>query len=116
MFLARLLMRFKRRVMYFISSFLSTIGLVSFAIFSYLSHQYNDSVYKWASLGSTCFIVFSVQLGVQTLPFLLSGELFPTDIRAICKSFSRCWTTVLLLVSLKLYPFIEHSISLPGTF
>ena len=27
----------------------------------------------------------SVQLGVQTLPLLLSGELFPADVRATCK-------------------------------
>ena len=40
---------------------------------------------RWGSLVSACILVFSVQLGVQTLPFLLSGELFPTDVRATCK-------------------------------
>ena len=34
---------------------------------------------------SSCLLVISVQLGVQTLPLLLSGELFPADVRATCK-------------------------------
>ena len=54
----------------------------------------NTSVLKWASLVSACLLVFSVQLGVQTLPLLLSGELFPADVRASCKvcflMFCRC--------------------------
>ena len=36
-----------------------------------------------------CYIVGSVQLGVQTLPYLYSSELFPTDIRAMCKVDSK---------------------------
>ena len=34
--------------------------------------------FKWASMGTACFLVFSAQLGIQTLPFLLTGELFPS--------------------------------------
>lgn len=116
LFLARLLLKFRRRVMYFISTALTVIGLTFFAIFTYLSEHSQQSAYKWLSLTTTCFIVFSVQLGVQTIPFMLSGELFPTDIRAMCKSFSRFWTTVLLMMLLKTYPYVEASLSLTGTF
>ena len=66
---------------------------------------------------ATCFLVFAAQMGVQTLPFLLSGELFASDVRAVCKGLCRGITCALLIVSLKLYPALQSSaIGLPGTF
>ena len=41
--------------------------------------------FRWLTLVSACFIVTTVQLGVQNLPFIFSGDLFPADIRVICK-------------------------------
>ena len=87
--LARLLRNFQRRSMYFVSIIMTILCLVTFSSFSYLiSHSIPSShlsLFKWASLVSACLLVFSVQLGVQTLPLLLSGELFPADVRASCK-------------------------------
>ena len=91
--LARILMTFSRRTMYFTSLILTIICLLLFSTFSYLisSHMLQDMVeggifsLQVASLLSSCLLVISVQLGVQTLPLLLSGELFPADVRATCK-------------------------------
>ena len=55
----------------------------------------------------TCLLVFAAQMGVQTLPFLLSGELFASDVRAVCKGLCRGITCALLIVSLKLYPALQ---------
>ncbi len=63
-----------------------------------------------------CLLVFAVQLGVQTLPFLLSGELFANDVRAVCKGLTRSVTCVLLIVSLKLYPVLQAALNVYGTF
>jgi len=114
--LARLLLRFRRRNMYLVSLTLSIICLLTFSLFSYLAKDSPNTIYSWGSLVAACFLVFSVQLGVQTLPLLLSGELFPTDIRATCKGLTRSWTCVLLVVSLKLFPLVETGLTLPGTF
>ena len=46
---------------------------------------YRSFIYQWGALVTACCLVFSVQLGIQTLPHLLSGELFPSDVRAFCK-------------------------------
>ena len=89
--LARLLKIYPRRSMHFLSTILTILCLIIFSIISYLiAHpdlmsSQNVSVLRWASLVSACSLVFSVQLGVQTLPLLLSGELFPADVRASCK-------------------------------
>ena len=89
--LARLLRDFPRRSMYAISLMMTSISLISFSLFSFLlpsAHllypTYITGI-KTGCLASVCLLVFSVQLGVQTLPLLLSGELFPADVRASCK-------------------------------
>merc|ERR1711936_1528772 len=94
---------------------------MGFSTFSYListSPQLVEDVFilQVASLLSSCFLVISVQLGVQTLPLLLSGELFPADVRATCKGFTRAVTCILLLLSIKLYPQLENYLNLHGTF
>merc|ERR1719341_1872523 len=81
--LARLLRSVSRRVMYFISLSLTLLCLTTFATFSHLVQSLPkegssrlESVFQWGSLVAVCLLVFSVQLGVQTLPLILSGELF----------------------------------------
>jgi hypothetical protein len=79
--------------MYFFSSFLTIAALCGFAsckaAIDKQQQQDDDSrmvfVLRWASVCVACLLVFAVQLGVQTLPFLLSGELFANDVRAVCK-------------------------------
>ena len=88
--LARILMTFSRRTMYFASLVLTILCLFLFSTFSYLISSWEGLVedvfsLQVASLFSSCLLVISVQLGVQTLPLLLSGELFPADVRATCK-------------------------------
>ena len=83
-------MTFSRRTMYFASLVLTILCLFLFSTFSYLISSWEGLVedvfsLRVASLFSSCLLVISVQLGVQTLPLLLSGELFPADVRATCK-------------------------------
>lgn len=120
--LSKLLRKFRRRFMYFLSAFLTLVSLLSFATCNLLvqNHYFEDNFYvvdlKWASLVTACLLVFSVQLGIQTLPYLLSGELFPSDIRAFCKGLTRSVACVLLVLGLKMYPVLERVIFVSGTF
>jgi len=119
--LARILMTFSRRTMYFTSLVLTIFCLFLFSTFSYLISSQSgllEDVFSLqvASLLSSCLLVISVQLGVQTLPLLLSGELFPADVRATCKGLTRAVTCILLLLSIKLYPQLESNLQLHGTF
>ena len=106
--LARILLTCSRRTMYFTSLVLTILCLLLFSTFSYLLALTQAQGQEMFSLGvgsllSSCLLVIrcalldifrtlqifspmrSVQLGVQTLPLLLSGELFPADVRATCK-------------------------------
>jgi hypothetical protein len=65
--------------MYFISCFMTIASLLAFATFNYLLLEVGglskpvSTGFKWSSLAAAGMLVFAVQLGVQTLPMLLSG-------------------------------------------
>lgn len=86
--LSKLLTKYRRRSMYLTSGVTTILALLAFAT-SYTLKEVRPEVMQWLSLASACLLVFAVQLGVQTLPNLLSGELFTADIRALCKGFTR---------------------------
>jgi len=77
--LSKLLLKYRRRTMYFISCFMTIASLLAFATFNYLLLEVGglskpvSTRFKWSSLAAAGMLVFAVQLGVQTLPMLLSG-------------------------------------------
>ena len=105
---SKLLYHYRRRAMYFFSAILTIISVLTFATCNYflsntngiLSNYWNNII-QWISLVSAGSLVFAVQLGVQTLPLLLSGELFPSDVRPMCKGIARCIQCILLVICLK---------------
>jgi hypothetical protein len=60
--------------------------------------------------------VFCLQLGIQTIPYLLSSELFPNDARARCKGLVRAISAVFSFSMLKFFPYLEDLLGLYGTF
>ena len=107
---SKLLYHYRRRSMYFFSAILTIISVLIFATCNYflsntngILSNYCNNIVQWISLISAGSLVFSVQLGVQTLPLLLSGELFPSDVRPICKGIARCIQCILLVICLKVY-------------
>lgn len=77
---------------------------------SKFSNQFSSLLSKLLSI--VCFF----KLGVQTLPYLLSGELFPSDIRSFCKGLSRSLACIFLVIGLKMFPFLERQFHVYGTF
>merc|ERR1712200_51149 len=114
--LARLLVKFKRRTLYIGSMILSVLGLLLFSFFSFLADQAGQKIFGWLSLMSMILLVAAIDLGVQGLAQLMSGEIFPSDIRVICKGIYRAILTVFVLISLKLFPSIIYTISMSATF
>ena len=60
--------------------------------------------------------VFCLQLGIQTIPYLLSSELFPNDSRARCKGIIRGISAVFSFTMLKFFPYLEDFFGLYGSF
>ena len=90
----------------FISGILTVTSLFSFATSNLIrSNEIGtkelQTAMKWGSLASSSFLVFSVQLGVQTMPNLLSGVLFPANDRSTLKGITRSIQCILLVTVLK---------------
>ena len=90
--LTSLLVKFKRRSLYLFSALATMVGLLIFGSSLFVAHnaiswglQDLKTVISWSSVVSACFLVFCVNLGVQPMPNLMSSELFPPDVRALCK-------------------------------
>ena len=92
------------------------MNLILYSSSFFLGDDKIRAILKWVSLLTACCLVFAVQLGIQTLPFLLSGELFPSDIRAFCKGITRSFACILLIGGLKMFPTLENTIGIHGTF
>ena len=65
--------------MYFTSCLMTISALVGVATFNFLLINFDfepeiSTALKWLTLTSAGMLVFAVQLGVQTLPTLMSGE------------------------------------------
>ena len=92
-------------------------------------------IFDWSSVVFGCILVFCVNLGVQPMANLMTSELFPAEVRALCKvgrqnlktetailnstlsqGVARSLTCVLIVVSLKIFPLLEQAILLFGTF
>ena len=90
--LSYLLVHFRRRSLYLASALGTILSLATFASILLLSDHLRDwdlgipqTTLSWFSLISACCLVFSVNLGVQPMPLLMSSELYPSDLRAFCK-------------------------------
>ena len=90
--LARLLVKFPRRTLYTASAAGTIFSLLLFATILFISDhlnswhiENNEDLLNWLTVMSACFLVFSVNLGVQPMPLLMSSELFPAEVRAFCK-------------------------------
>ena len=90
--LTYLLVLFRRRTMYLASAAATVLSLAVFATILLLGDHLaawhtglSQATLSWLSLAAACSLVFSVNLGVQPMPLLMSSELYPADIRAFCK-------------------------------
>ena len=92
MTLTYLLVRVKRKTMFFASAICSGFGLAMFSTILLISENgqnwgvvIRNDILSWMSLVAASLFVFSVNLGVQPLTILMSSELYPSSTRAICK-------------------------------
>ena len=90
--LASLLVRFKRRHLYLASAIATVCSLAVFGttllFATHLEHWHLEEhavIVDWSSVVFGCILVFAVNLGVQPMANLMTSELFPAEVRALCK-------------------------------
>lgn len=107
-----------RRIFLMISCFGSAIAHLVFGIFFYLktSTDVDISPVSWLPLASLIFYFIMFTMGLGPLPWTVSSELFPTNIKpfaAALVSFS-CWTTSFFVT--KFFGDLNNWLGVAGTF
>ena len=90
--LTSLLVRFKRRHLYLTSTIATICSLAVFGttllFATHWEHWHLEAhavIFEWSSVVFGCILVFCVNLGVQPMANLMTSELFPAEVRALCK-------------------------------
>lgn len=107
----------KRRTMLF-----ATIGINLFAFLSISAYVYAKShsllPFDHPVIGIILIHIhmFSIATGTVPLPFILAGELFPLEYRALAGGISILFLSSNVFFSVKTLPFLLNTIGLPGAY
>ncbi|CAL4096061.1 unnamed protein product [Meganyctiphanes norvegica] len=74
------------------------------------------SKWQWVPLMCLMGIVFSASLGVESVPWILSAEYFPTSIRAKAQSIVMVFSGFLSMFVFGLYSPMKNALTIPGLY
>lgn len=110
-----------RRVLLFISSLFVTITTLILGI--YFTIKYRTSASEellhelgFIPVGALCLFVIGYSLGLGPIPWIISSEIFPTEVKSIASSTAGTLNWFLAFILTKFYLDVSHCIGEDGTF
>ncbi|XP_044733642.1 facilitated trehalose transporter Tret1-like [Chrysoperla carnea] len=117
--LASVIDRFGRRVLLLISAIMTLIPLAMMAVYFYLQN-YTDFKYiehfRLIPLIGILSFKFAYGIGLGGIPYILSGELFPTKVKAYASSLNSIVMTAVGVLANKMYQVALKEFDYPGAF
>lgn len=107
----------KRRTLLFSSGIVCIVSYFGKAGYVYLK-QSNQLPYdsQWVPLALIGLYMFSLTVGISSIPFALSGEIFPLEFRGLGSGISILALSLNFFVAVKCFPVLNGSIGLPMTY
>ncbi|KAK0093180.1 hypothetical protein PV326_014134 [Microctonus aethiopoides] len=97
-----------RRPLLLSTTFLAALALTTSTIFYvvklYLGRKMNN--FGWILDGSVIVYEFVIALGLSPLPYMMLGELFPTNIKGIAVSLANIWASILAFFVSKMFQVV----------
>lgn len=75
-----------------------------------------DEGYSWIPITFLIASSFTASLGIRILPWILTGEVFPNEIRALASGLAATSSYIFGFLSNKTFLAVVSKITLPGTF
>nr|CAD7441640.1 unnamed protein product [Timema bartmani] len=106
-------------------TFVSTIGnglcFIVVATYAYLLGDDSSPViapnaYSWVPLIFLVGSAFLTHVGIRLLPWILIGEVYPTEVRGVASGASGSIGYIFSFVANKVYFYMRDGLTLPGTF
>ncbi|XP_017090549.2 facilitated trehalose transporter Tret1-like isoform X1 [Drosophila bipectinata] len=104
-----------RRLLLLISTLGVGVGCMAFGCFTYFGELHDLHDYTWIPFVLMIFIIYVANVGLIGLFFLVIVEVHPAKIRSVATSISVAWMSILVFVTLKLFPLLLHFWGMPYT-
>lgn len=90
--------------------------VVTIYCFLQLRHDIDLKHYSWIPTTMILIAVFSCTVGIKNIPWIMSGEVFPQNIRSIANGLVSSTFNIYSAVINKLFLYMIDSMTLGGTF
>lgn len=107
-----------RRPLVLISTIGASVALFTEGLYFYLSTCTNVDMSEFQIVPAVALISFIVvfSLGLQTIPILLLGELFPTDVKAFALSLADVYFSIIASIIAKFFQFMKDDFGMHVPF
>ncbi|KZC14029.1 PREDICTED: monosaccharide-sensing protein 2-like [Dufourea novaeangliae] len=107
-----------RRPLLLVTTFLGGLSLAVTAIFYLLKFRIlvNMADVGWILHASVIFYELIIALGLNPLPYMMLGELFPTNVKGTAVSLANLWGSLLAFIVSKMYQVISDSYGVYTSF
>lgn len=107
-----------RRPLLLITTLLAGISLTITAAFYFFKFYLLIDIaeYGWVLHASVMFYELIIALGLNPLPYMMLGELFPTNVKGKTVSLVNIWASLLAFIVSKLYQVISDAVGIYSAF
>lgn len=109
--------RLGRRIMFIVSSIFCTLSLFAFSLFLFLhSYGYDTSDFSWIPIATLIVYIFTFCLGFGPLPWVILGEIFPPNARALASMIVTMTSSFLAFLTAFAYPYFAIYVGISQSF
>lgn len=109
--------KFGRRVLLLSSICVVSLSLIPLGFFFYLkANDHNVDGLGWLPIASIVVYIFAFSIGLGPLPFVIMGEILPTQVREIGSTVSVSFLSIFTFSNAKAMHPLFHAIGEHGTF
>jgi len=110
--------KFKRRLLFVISSLSVASGFVLLGLSVYLLEGDGEksAVLDVLPLLSVIIIAIGYQCGLGPIPWSYTAELFPVDLRGVLSGISQTIANLYIFLVLKTFPAVQEGLTIPGSY
>ncbi|XP_045524198.1 facilitated trehalose transporter Tret1-like isoform X2 [Pieris brassicae] len=109
-----------RRPLTFVSSLGCGTAMVVLSVYLYYVQYWKDNnlppQYSWIPVASIYLFMIFCTLGFLIVPWIMIGEVYPTQVRGIVGGLTTCVAHMSIFTVVKTFPLLKHSLNDYGTF
>ncbi|XP_075970880.1 facilitated trehalose transporter Tret1-2 homolog isoform X2 [Anticarsia gemmatalis] len=109
-----------RRIMTFISAFGCGVTMIILAVYMYFVKFWKENdlppQHSWIPVASIYIFMISCTLGYLIIPWVMIGEVYPTQVRGIVGGMTTCVAHLSVFSVVKTFPFLKSLLNDYGVF